>query len=117
MTIISEMPEKKTRYEWHYLDIEEYIQKHWGQKWEGGASMGFPAQDTYHDVDVDGWNEDEIWMEGPETIENAEAIINKFKAEGMPRKEYAEPGVELVLNWLNREGRIPSGKYRVLVWW
>jgi hypothetical protein len=35
----------------------------------------------------------------------------------MPREEYANPGAELLLNWLAFEGHIPTGNYRIIVWW
>ncbi len=106
-------------YEWWYQDIADFVKNVWGPKakWEGSAAMYFPAQDTYQDVEVDGSDIDSLWMEVFETIEEAEAIINKFKEHGMPREEGAQPSVELLLNWLNREGHIPAGNYRVLVHW
>jgi hypothetical protein len=126
--IISEKPVLKSRFEWHYLDIEEFVKNLWGQKWEGGAAMGFPAQDTYHDLEVTGGylgdginNEGEEvfarWMSEEFTYEQAELIVEGFKNHGMPREEYAEPSLELLLNWLAFEEHIPTGNYRVLVWW
>lgn len=126
--IQSIMPEQKTRYEWHYMDLEAYIKDNWGQEWEGGAAMGFPSQDTYLDYDVNGGElgigidengteREAHWMTDEADLDQARAIIEKFKAEGMPREEYAEPGLELLLNWLCHEGVIPAGNYRILVWW
>lgn len=122
------MPEEKTRFEWWYIDIEEFIKNIWGVKWEGGAAMGFPAQDTYFDFDVDGGEfgigidengkeRTAHWMTEEHDLEQAREIIEKFKSEGMPREEYAEPGPELLLNWFCHEGLIPAGKYRILVFW
>jgi hypothetical protein len=115
-----EGPKLVSYLEWWYQDIEEFVKKLWGQEWEGGAAMGFPAQDTYQDVDVDFGEEygDELrlWIDDY-TFEQAKAVIDKFKAEGMPREEYAEPGLQLLLNWLAYEGHIARGKYRVTVYW
>jgi hypothetical protein len=126
--IQSKLPELVTRYEWHYIDMEEFIQELWGQKWEGGAAMGFPAQDTYHDFEVTGGYIGEgidsegntlttRWMDEEYTYDQAKELIEKFKVDGMPREEYANPGAELLLNWLAFEGHIPTGNYRIIVWW
>lgn len=90
--------------------------------------MYFPAQDTYHDVDVTGGYLDEYvddegktkmtrLMDEFTTFEESKAAIEKFKAEGMPREEGALPSVEMLLNWLAFEEHIPTGKYRVTVYW
>ncbi|UOW93604.1 hypothetical protein SEA_PINKIEPIE_211 [Streptomyces phage PinkiePie] len=115
-----EGPVEATRLEWHYLELQEFVKNLWGVEWEGGAAMGFPAQDTYYDVEVDygvqEGDELKLWIDDY-TFEEAKAAIEKFKAEGMPREEYAEPGAQLLLNWLSYEGHIPAGNYRILVWW
>lgn len=123
-----EGPKLVNRYEWWYGDLEEFVQKLWGQKWEGNAALGFPGQDTYHDfevtggstydgVDSNGREVTALWMDEEHTFEEAEAIIQGFKEAGMQREEFAEPGAELLLNWLCREGHIPAGDYRITVWW
>ena len=123
-----EGPKFVSYYEWWYQDIQEFVQKLWGVKWEGGAAMYFPAQDTYHDVDVTGGYLDEYvddegktkmtrLMDEFTTFEESKAAIEKFKAEGMPREEGALPSVEMLLNWLAFEEHIPTGKYRVTVYW
>lgn len=113
-------PTKVEHFEWWYYDIKGFVKNLWGQDWEGRAAMGFPAQNTYKDVDVDfGVHEGDKfnqWIDNY-TFEEAKEIIDRFKAEGMPRDEYAEPCTELMLNWLSYEGHIPTGKYRVLVHW
>ncbi|AXH67363.1 hypothetical protein SEA_WOFFORD_226 [Streptomyces phage Wofford] len=126
--IYSVLPEKVTYLEWHYIDMEEFVKNLYGQEWEGAAALGFPAQDTYHDFDVtggqvyDGINDEgeevnALWMDEGHTFDQAKAVIEKFKTEGMPREEFADPGAELMLNWLCHEGHIPAGKYRIIVWW
>jgi hypothetical protein len=128
VTVDFNMPKLVTRYEWWYGDIEKFVKNLWGVDWEGGAAMGFPHQDTYHDIDVtagyigegitsDGDTLFARWMDEEHTHEEAKAVIEKFKAEGMPREEYADPGLELLLNWLAFEGHIKTGKYRVTVFW
>lgn len=117
---MAELPNRVSHLEWWYQDIEDLVKELWGQKWEGGAAMGFPGQNTYHDVEVDfGVQEGDDynqWIEG-HTFEEAKAAIDRFKAEGMPREEYASPGVDLLLNWLSYEGHIERGSYRVTVYW
>ncbi len=123
-----EGPQLVSYYEWWYQDLKDFVEKLWGIKWEGGASLGFPAQDTYHDFDIDGgWqgemqvseNEvrDALWIDECHDLEEARALIEKVKNEGMPREEFASPGAELLLNLLAHDGHIPTGKYRVTVYW
>ncbi|QJD50924.1 hypothetical protein KNV00_gp095 [Streptomyces phage Bmoc] len=125
-----EGPKLVSYYEWWYCDIEEFVKNLWGDKakWEGGAAMYFPAQDTYHDVDVDGgWVGEGYdgsgkiintrWLTEDLTYEEGKAIIDRFREHGMPREEGASPSVELLLNWLAFENIIPTGKYRVTVYW
>jgi hypothetical protein len=123
-----EGPVEVTKLEWWYGDIEEFVKKLWGIKWEGGAAMGFPAQDTYRDIDVTGgWQgegldsegveREALWMDEEFDLDEARALIEKVKNEGMPREEYANPGVELILNLLAHDGHIPTGDYRVTVYW
>lgn len=115
-----EGPKLVSYLEWHYGDIQNFVKNLWGQKWEGAAAMGFPHQDTYRDVDVDFGVEEgdelNLWIDDY-TFEEAKAAIDKFKAEGMPRKECAEPGIQLLLCWLAYEGHIEKGNYRVTVYW
>lgn len=126
--ITGEGPKLVSYLEWWYCDIEEFVKKLWNVKWEGGAAMYFPAQNTYQDVDVtggelcDGFTKDgkELfarWMTEDSTHEEAKEIIEKFKAHGMPREEGAKPSLELLLNWLAFEEHIPTGKYRITVYW
>lgn len=115
-----EGPKQVSYLEWWYQDIKEFVKNLWSVEWKGGAAMGFPAQNTYHDVEVDfgvmEGDEFNQWIDNY-TFEEAKAAIDRFKAEGMPREEYAEPGVDLLLNWLSYEGHIGPGSYRVLVHW
>lgn len=115
-----EGPKQVSYLEWWYQDIKEFVKNLWSVEWKGAAAMGFPAQNTYHDVEVDfgvmEGDEFNQWIDNY-TFEEAKAAIDRFKAEGMPREESAEPGVDLLLNWLSHEGHIPRGTYRVLVSW
>ena len=124
-----EGPKKVERFEWHYIEMEYFIKNLYGQEWEGGAAMGFPAQDTYQNVTVKGVSAEPVdWIDengkeirchlvGDNTYDEAKLIMEKFKAEGMPREEYADPGLELMLNWLCHEGHIPAGDYCIQIWW
>lgn len=113
-------PKEVVRFEWHHLDIVGFVKNLWGVEWEGNAAMGFPSQNTYYDVEVDfGVQEGDelnLWIDGY-TFEEAKEIIDNFKANGMPRKDYADPSANVLLNWLSYEGHIPKGQYRILVWW
>ncbi|QAY12835.1 hypothetical protein SEA_BOOMERJR_223 [Streptomyces phage BoomerJR] len=126
--IQSVKPELVSRYEWHYIDMEEYVKSLFGQEYEAAAALGFPSQDTYWDFDVTGGIVEEginaegekkfgRWMDEQNTLEDAVKLIEAFKVDGMPREEYADPSVELMLNWLAYEGHIPTGNYRIIVWW
>lgn len=125
-----EGPKLVSYYEWWYQDIQEFVKNLWGPKavWEGGAAMGFPAQNTYDDVEVTGGYIDEgidsngktittRWMDEAHTYDEAKELLENFKKNGMPREEYADPGLELLLNWLAFEEHIPTGNYRVTVHW
>lgn len=123
-----EGPKLVSYFEWWYCDIEEFVKNLWGVKWEGSAAMYFPGQDTYQDVDVDagylgeGLDSDgkqifTRWLTENYTHEEGKQIIEKFKAHGMPREEGAKPSLEVLLNWLAFEEHIPTGKYRITVYW
>lgn len=123
-----EGPKFVSYYEWWYADIEEFVKKLWGVKWEGSAAMYFPHQDTYEDVQVTGgelgvgYPSEGVelftrWMSDDCTYDQAKEIIEKFKAHGMPREEGAKPSLEVLLNWLAFEEHIPTGKYRITVYW
>jgi hypothetical protein len=114
--------------EWWYQDIQDFVKEVWGIEWKGGAAMGFPAQNTYVDIEATGgWfgvgidseevEREALWIDEAHDRDQAYALIEKVKKEGMPREEYADPGLELVLNLLVNEDRIPAGKYRVTVHW
>lgn len=123
-----EGPQLVSYYEWWYQDVRDFIEKLWGIKWEGAAAMGFPAQNTYHDFEVTGgWQgegldsegveREALWMDECYDLEQARALIEKVRSEGMPRKEFADPGIELVLNLLAHDKYIPTGDYRITVHW
>lgn len=121
-------PEESTRLEWHYDEIRTAVKQLWGIEWEAAAAMGFPAQNTYHDLEVtggyqstdfdrDGVEREALWMDEEFDIDEARALIEKVRTEGMPREEYANPGLELILNLLAHDKYIPTGNYRVTVDW
>lgn len=121
-------PEYKGYLEWHYSDIEEFVKGLWGINWEAAAAMGFPHQNTYTDIEVtggyqgagfdrDGIEREALWMDEEFDLDEARELIKKVKKNGMPREEYADPGLELILNLLAHDKDIPTGKYRITVHW
>jgi hypothetical protein len=117
-------PKEVTRYEWDWNDLQDFIKDLYGVDWDGQAAMDFPAQNTYSNYTIKGTKHSVTcavnWLERVAEFEDASNMMDSFVRGECERQDawpFFLPGLELLLEWLCYDGRIPEGDYTIKVWW
>lgn len=93
------------------LNLQDYFNELTGATWHWADGEEFLSQDSYLTITAD-----------PEwEPEDEEADMLRYLEGGHYSTDYKDepypPGIEDVMQYLCRIGKIPAGKYIVTVWW